>query len=451
MNGLKNFVARNTYLLIISIFVFSVFIFVHFQAAEINYLLTFLFFILIIAIVYKANQLQKQIDDLKQNEVRLKNEEINYRILINEAPLAVWVMDQDFKIVETNQFASTMLGYEIDELIGLNPVTLIEPNDLANRPFRYQKIFDGETVSGERLMVCKDGNLISVIGSTRKLSNGRFLSVLQDISSRREKEKAIIHLKDELEVQMQERTSELEISARELEAFSYTVSHDLRAPLRAVSGFSELLFQNHASQLDKDGLGNLNRIRENIRKMGMLIDDLLAFSRLGKGNLYPQTVYVLGLVEDVIASFEGETASRKVTFEIGHLPDCVADYAMLRQIFANLIDNALKYSRAREQAVVSVGAEVNGNEIIYFVNDNGIGFDMRYANKLFGVFNRLHHEDEFEGTGIGLAIVQRVVLRHGGRVWVDAAVDRGAKFFFTIPVLDEDNTALSGLPAQKDL
>ena len=237
-------------------------------------------------------------------------------------------------------------------------------------------------------------------------------------------------VKAELEHRVTERTAQLEIANKELEAFSYSVSHDLRAPLRAVDGFSQILEEDYARALDQDGKRLLAVIRDNSRRMGMLIDDLLAFSRLGRQTINPVKIDMAALVSEAWAEVH---AGEKLTFKIGPLPEAHADRALLKQVWVNLLSNALKYSGKRDGAVVEVSGREDAGEIVYGVSDNGVGFDMRYCGKLFGVFQRLHGAAEFPGTGVGLAIVQRVVTRHGGRVWAEGRVDDGARFYFGLP------------------
>ena len=221
-------------------------------------------------------------------------------------------------------------------------------------------------------------------------------------------------------------------SNRELEAFSYSVSHDLRAPLRALDGFSRILLERHAAGMPQEAQRYLHMVRDNAVQMGRLVDDLLRFSRLGRQPLETRIVATADMVRQVLDHLAGERKDRQVKVSVGDLPPCQADPALLRQVFTNLIENAFKFTRRREVAEVEVGSREVCGERAYFVRDNGAGFDMRYAHKLFGVFQRLHRADEFEGTGVGLAIVQRIVHRHGGRVWAEAEVDRGATFHFTL-------------------
>jgi signal transduction histidine kinase len=231
-----------------------------------------------------------------------------------------------------------------------------------------------------------------------------------------------------------ERTRQLEAANDELGAFSYSVSHDLRAPLRAVNGYTSILLEDFSSSLSAEGLGFLKRVKENGEYMGHLIDDLLAFSRLGRQALRVQPVHTRAIVDRALDKLAPAIEGRQVELVIGDLPDCESDPALLEQVFINLIGNAFKYSRKREGARIEVGASggAAGESPVYFVKDNGAGFDMQYADKLFGVFQRLHRNQDFEGTGVGLAIVQRIVNRHGGRVWAEGKVNEGAAFYFTL-------------------
>ena len=240
-------------------------------------------------------------------------------------------------------------------------------------------------------------------------------------------------LNSELEQRVTARTAELETANKELESFSYSVSHDLRAPLRAVGGFAELLRDDHAAQLDPEALRKLDVIRSEAARMGLLIDDLLAFSRLGRKSLQPGELDMVELVNNVFARLRPEAAGERVDLRVGRLPRAWGDRALLEQVWINLLSNAVKFSSKKESPVVEVGAITAEREHVFFVRDNGAGFDPRYASKLFGVFQRLHDGAEFPGTGVGLALVQRIVVRHGGRVWADGKPGEGATFHFTLP------------------
>ena len=236
-----------------------------------------------------------------------------------------------------------------------------------------------------------------------------------------------------LEQRVAERTSELEDANRELEAFSYSVSHDLRAPLRAVDGFSRILLEDHAAGLDGKARRYLDLVRSSTQQMGRLIDELLAFSRLSRQELVRHPIQPASLARQALEQLEPERAGRSVEIEIEDLPEAKGDPALVRQVYVNLLANALKFTRTRSPARIVAGSRIENGEAVYFVRDNGVGFDMAYVGKLFGVFQRLHRSEEYEGTGVGLAIVQRIVHRHGGRAWAEGAVDQGATIFFTLP------------------
>ena len=251
------------------------------------------------------------------------------------------------------------------------------------------------------------------------------------------RERALTEAHDQLEERVRQRTNDLNAANAELEAFSYSVSHDLRAPLRHITGFASLLERHTGASLDERGRHDLQRINDAASRMGRLIDDLLAFSRMGRASLKKARVDLAGLVRDAKAEVMNDTAGREVRWRVDALPAVDGDPALLRPVFVNLLSNALKYSGTRPVSEIEVGArEGDRGQVVVYVRDNGVGFDMQYVSKLFGVFQRLHRADEFSGTGIGLANVKRIVERHGGRAWAEGQVDAGATFYISLPAAE---------------
>ena len=252
------------------------------------------------------------------------------------------------------------------------------------------------------------------------------------VESLQNSEEQLRHFNQELEVRVAQRTGQLEASNKELEAFSYTVSHDLRAPLRAIDGFSRILMAENREQLAEDARHYLDLISSNAEDMGRLIDGLLTFSRLTRQEMRWQSVNTNEVVAQVVDKATLGTNGRHLEFAVNDMPRCRSDLVLVQQVYANLIGNAIKFTRDEDPAKIEVGAKTDNGETVFYVKDNGVGFDMKYADKLFGVFQRLHRTDEFDGTGAGLAIVQRIIHRHGGRIWAEASPGNGAAFYFTL-------------------
>jgi light-regulated signal transduction histidine kinase (bacteriophytochrome) len=298
------------------------------------------------------------------------------------------------------------------------------------------RIRSGHTEHLETLRVSKSGKPLHVSLTVSPIKNSAETiigasSICRDISDRIAAEEEIRALNAQLEERVSQRTAELATTNRELEAFTYSVSHDLRAPLRHIDAYAQIL-EEEMRETPPKIQNYISRIRNGVQNMGKLVDDLLNLSRVGRQEISQQPCDLNPLVEEVLSDFKPEVAKRNIEWRIGPLPLVKCDPGLIKQVFANLISNAIKYTRTREKAVIEIGAETIKGESVIFIRDNGVGFNMKYAPKLFGVFQRLHRAEDFEGTGVGLATVQRIIHLHEGRIWADAELDKGATFYFTL-------------------
>lgn len=315
----------------------------------------------------------------------------------------------------------------------------VHPDDAQMTNDAIQAALRGEYEYRQEFRIIWPDSSVRVIQAASKTfrdPNGtplRMIGTNIDITERKQVEEEIRQLNQELEQRVSERTAQLEAANMELEAFSYSVSHDLRTPLRAIDGFSHILLDDYAGKLDDEGMRLLNVVRDNTHRMGQLIDDILKFSRSGRTEIIFSRIDMAKMAHAVAAELMASDPDSKLQMEIEPIPPAPGDNAMMRQVFVNLISNAIKFSCRNATPKIHVGATVTENETIYFVKDNGAGFDMQFADKLFGVFQRLHSVAEFEGTGIGLAIVKRIVTRLGGRVWAEGKVNEGATIYFALP------------------
>jgi len=362
-------------------------------------------------------------------EAELRRREALYRAVLSQFPNgAVLLFDTDlrYRLAEGQGLAEVGLskagleGRTIWEALPPETCAAIEPayrDALAGQPTTFEVPFAGRDFSVHISPLVAGGERLGMV-------------VTQDITERKRAEDEVRRLNTELHQKIVEATS----ANQELEAFSYSVSHDLRAPIRHINGFVDMLQRRSAAALDETARRHLQTIARASRHMGQLIDDLLAFSRMGRGELMRSRVSLSSLTREAIEALRPELDGRSVEWKVDGLPDVTGDAALLRVVISNLLSNAVKYTRPRAQAVIEIGPAAGAEgEVVVFVKDNGVGFEMQYADKLFGVFQRLHRSDEFEGTGIGLATVRRIVHRHGGRTWADASVDGGATFYVALP------------------
>jgi PAS domain S-box-containing protein len=329
-----------------------------------------------------------------------------------------------------NQSWEKVLGYKREELLATPYLEFIHPDDRPATSSEAEKNSQGRNaISFANRYRCKDGSYRWLLwNATPVVELGLIYAVARDITEQKRVEDSVRKLNEDL----RQRTTELETLNKELEAFSYSVSHDLRAPVRHISGFVDLLGKQDLGA-DPKTHRYLKFIAESSRQMGELVDDLLSFSRMARSEMSLDRVPLTKLVADVREDLAGTCANRSMTWRVGELPEVKGDAAMLRLVFANLLANAIKYTGKQPHAEIEVGYAPAADEVVVFVRDNGVGFDMKYVDKLFGVFQRLHRNDEFEGTGIGLANVRRIVHRHGGRTWAEGAIGRGATFYFSLP------------------
>ena len=432
----------------------------------------------------RISVLEQSEDDKKKYKEELVQTKAMFEGLFEFAPDAIVVVNRKGNIVRANKQTERLFGYSANELADSHHEILL-PERFKKRHIKHRRTYmadphirpmgTGLELYGRK----KDGSEFSVdiaLGPLKAEKETLVIAVIRDVSEHRKSEAALRTALDEMELKVTERTSALlianeelltEIEERkqteaqleeyrrdleeqvtertaelmdvnkELEAFSYSVSHDLRAPLRQMAGFITLLQKQIADYPNIKVRQYIASILAASRKMDVLINDLLAFSQIGRTEIQKKKVSLDELVRGVMREIRDEFKERNIIWEVDELPAIIGDRGLLRQVIVNLISNAVKFTSTRSQAEIKIGCKDEDDKYTFFISDNGVGFDMKYADRLFGVFQRLHTQDDFEGTGIGLANVQRIIARHGGRVWAEGAVGQGATFYFTLPKIKE--------------
>jgi len=386
---------------------------------------------------YKASEdaLRKSLRDVSEYKERNKQSEKIYKTIASSIPgSAICLVDRDLRYFLVEGEMLTRMGYSSDELLGNKIQDIATPAQLRELMPHFERVFAGESFSVENETAGFD--VLSKYVPFRDEDDHVIAAmiVILDVSELKTAQRALANLNAKLEDKIRQRTAELETVNRELEAFSYSVAHDLRTPLRAIYGYSTILEEDYGSVLDTEGKRLITRVVHNAKRMGTLIDDLLTFTRLGRKEIHRSRIDMNYIVESCISDLNlGESYPGTIT--VGDLHPVMADLSLIKYVMLNLLSNAVKYSSKKNQPRIDIASEKKDSAIVYSVKDNGVGFDMEYADKLFGIFQRLHSSDEFEGTGVGLAVVQRIIHRHQGDVWAQGKVDHGATFYVSLPGL----------------
>jgi PAS domain S-box-containing protein len=398
---------------------------------------------------------------VEQLQQALGEDQQMFRLLLDGIKdYAIYMLDPTGKVISWNTGAARIKGYRSEEILGRDFSCFYRAEDVeAGKPVRELQVSLSQGRFEEQAWrVRKDGSIFwaQVVITPMYDDSGAhrgFSKVARDITGRKQaedllaaqaeelsrqakelarSEREVRKLNDELEQRAVERTAQLEAANQELETFTYSVSHDLRAPLRHIGGFSRILAESFGPGMAPEARQHLQRIEDGVQRMGRLVDELLNLARVVRHTRRLQATNLNSVIAEVVSLLQPEAEGRAITWNIANLPPVACDPILIKQVFQNLLANALKFTRPRDRAVIEISHRQENGQMVLRVRDNGVGFDMKYTGKLFGVFQRLHRAEDFEGTGVGLAIVQRIILKHGGRVWVEAELDKGATFYFTL-------------------
>lgn len=385
-----------------------------------------------------ASKIARDITEQVVARDRALQNERQFNTMVNAIPQLAWMANADGSIFWYNSRWYEYTGTKPEEMKGWGWQSVHKPSYLPGVLEAWRKALQtGHEFQMEFPLRAADGSygwFLTLVLPFKDAAGKvvRWFGTNTDLTEKRASEELFRNLNEELERRVTQRTAELEAANKELEAFSYSISHDLRAPLRAIDGFSKAVMEDCGPQLSPHGRADLQKVRKGAQRMGILIDHLLEFSRLSRVPVKRQVISMQSLVRDVIEQLTREETFRLVYISVQELPDMLGDPLLMEQVLLNLVSNALKYSSRQKEAKITIGCRNEDGKNAYFVSDNGAGFDMQYASKLFGVFQRLHRNDEFEGTGVGLATAQRIIQRHGGKIWAESRIDHGATFSFTV-------------------